>query len=67
MSKALASGEVADVLAAGGLKQPRRSCLADELPEEAGPLLKRRLNVQLTVRSKGNLVPTRSFAELPED
>jgi type I restriction enzyme R subunit len=75
VSKAVASEGVIDIFAAAGLKKPDISILSDEflaeihgLPQRnlAVELLKKLLNDELKVRSKKNLVQSRSFSEMLE-
>ena len=73
VSKAIAPGGVIDLFAAAGLKTPDISILSDEFLEEiqtirhrnlAMELLEKLLNDEIKVRSKKNLVQSRSFAEM---
>jgi len=75
ISKAVVSGEVVDIFAAAGLKNPDLSILSDEFLEEVRGMPQRNLAVELLrkllageikTRSKRNVVQARSFAELLE-
>ena len=75
VSKAVASDGVMDVFEAAGLKKPNISVLSDEFLSEvkdmpqknlAVELLARLLNDEIKVRSKNNLVKSRSFSEMLE-
>ncbi|MGE5352273.1 MAG: type I restriction endonuclease subunit R [Acidobacteriota bacterium] len=76
VSKAVAVGEVIDIFESAGLKKPDISILSDEflaevkdLPQKnlAFELLKKLLNDEIKVRSKRNLIQSRSFAQLLEE
>jgi type I restriction enzyme R subunit len=75
ISKAVASDEVIDIFAAAGLNKPDISLLSDEflaevrgLPQRnlAVELLRKLLNDEIKVRSRGNVVQARSFREMLE-
>jgi type I restriction enzyme R subunit len=75
VSKAVAPGEVIDIFSAAGLKRPDISILSDEflaevqgLPQRnlAVELLRKLLNEEIKVRSRKNVVQSRSFAEMLE-
>ena len=75
ISKAVVSGEVVDIFAAAGLKNPDLSILSDEFLEEVRGMPQRNLAVELLrkllageikTRSKRNVIQARSFAELLE-
>lgn len=75
VSKAIASDEVIDIFASAGLKKPNISILSDEFLEEvrhmpqrnlALEVLKKLLNDEIKVRSRKNLVQSRSFAVMLE-
>jgi len=75
ISNAVASGEVVDIFAAAGLKNPDISILSDEFLAEVRDLPQRNLAVELLqkllkdevrARAKKNLVQSRSFAEMLE-
>ncbi|MBP6834298.1 MAG: type I restriction endonuclease subunit R [Deltaproteobacteria bacterium] len=75
VSKAVASDSVIDIFAAAGLKSPDISILSDQFLAEvrgmehrnlALELLRKLLNDEIVVRSKQNLVQSRSFAALLE-
>ncbi|NPV54724.1 MAG: type I restriction endonuclease subunit R [Firmicutes bacterium] len=75
VDKAIAPDEVIDVFEAAGLPKPDISILSDEFLEEvknlphrnlAVELLRKLLNDEIKVRSRKNLVQSRSFAELLE-
>ncbi|OGW02163.1 MAG: DEAD/DEAH box helicase [Nitrospinae bacterium RIFCSPLOWO2_02_39_17] len=75
ISKAVASDEVIDIFASAGLKRPDISILSDEFLEEvkhmpqrnlAIEVLKKLLNDEIKIRSKRNLVQSKSFAEMLE-
>ena len=75
VSRAVAPGEVIDVLAAAGLHKPDISILSDEflaevrgLPHKnlAVELLRKLLADEIKARSRRNLVQSRSFAEMLE-
>lgn len=75
ISRAVASDEVIDIFKAAGLKQPDISILSDEflaevqgLPQKnvAIELLRKLLNDEIKLRSRKNLVQSRSFAEMLE-
>ena len=75
VSKAVSSDGVMDVFEAAGLKKPNISVLSDEFLSEvkdmpqknlAVELLARLLNDEIKVRSKNNLVKSRSFADMLE-
>jgi type I restriction enzyme, R subunit len=75
ISKAMVSEEVIDVFAAAGLKKPDISILSDEFLAEvramphrnlAVELLQKLLRGEIRLRSKRNVVQSRSFAELLE-
>ena len=76
ISKAVSSDEVVDVFAAAGLKKPDISILSDEFLAEvrgmkhknlAFELLKRLLNDEIKVRSRKNLIQSRTFSAMLED
>ena len=73
VSKAIAPEGVVDLFAAAGLKKPDISILSDEflaevrgMPQEnlAVELLQKLLNDEIRLRSRRNLVQSRSFAEM---
>lgn len=75
VSKAIASDEVIDIFTSAGLKKPDISILSDEFLEEikhmpqrnlALEVLKKLLNDEIKVRSRKNLVQSRSFAVMLE-
>ncbi|HEY3312358.1 MAG TPA: type I restriction endonuclease subunit R [Anaerolineales bacterium] len=75
ISRAVASDEVIDIFKAAGLKKPDISILSDEfladvsnMPQRnvAIELLRKLLNDELKLRSRKNLVQSRSFAEMLE-
>jgi type I restriction enzyme R subunit len=75
ISKAVASDQVIDLFSAAGLKKPDISILSEEflaevrgLPHKnlAIELLRKLLNEEIKVRSKKNLVQSRSFTEMLE-
>ncbi len=75
VDKAIAPDEVIDVFEAAGLPKPDISILSDEFLEEvknlphrnlAVELLRKLLNDEIKVRSRKNLVQSRSFAEMLE-
>jgi len=75
ISKAVVSDRVIDIFDSLGLKKPDISILSDEFLEEikgmqqrnlAFELLKKLLNDEIKVRSKKNLVQSKSFAEMLE-
>ena len=75
ISKAVASDEVIDIFASAGLKRTDISILSDEFLEEvkhmpqrnlAIEVLKKLLNDEIKIRSKRNLVQSKSFAEMLE-
>lgn len=75
VSKAIASEEVIDIFASAGLKRPDISILSDEFLEEiqrmpqrnlALEVLKKLLNDEIKIRSRKNLVQSKSFAEMLE-
>jgi type I restriction enzyme R subunit len=75
VSRAIASDEVIDIFASAGLKRPDISILSDEFLEEvrhmpqrnlALEVLKKLLNDEIKVRSRKNLVQSRSFAVMLE-
>jgi len=75
VSKAVSSNEVVDIFAAAGLRKPDISILSDEFLAEirglphrnlAVELLRKLLHDEIKVRSRKNLVQSRSFAELLE-
>lgn len=75
VSRAIASDEVIDIFASAGLKRPDISILSDEFLEEvrhmpqrnlALEVLKKLLNDEIKVRSRKNLVQSRSFAAMLE-
>ncbi|HZV47242.1 MAG TPA: type I restriction enzyme endonuclease domain-containing protein [Thermodesulfovibrionales bacterium] len=75
VSRAIASEEVIDIFASAGLKRPDISILSDEFLEEvrrmpqrnlALEVLKKLLNDEIKVRSRKNLVQSRSFAVMLE-
>lgn len=75
VSKAVSSDEVVDIFSAAGLKKPDISILSDEFLAEiqgmphrnlALEVLQKLLNDEIKVRSKKNLVQSRSFAEMLE-
>lgn len=76
VSKAIASDEVIDIFASAGLKKPDISILSDEFLEEvqhmpqrnlALEVLKKLLNDEIKIRSRKNLVQSKSFAEMLEE
>jgi type I restriction enzyme R subunit len=75
ISRAIASDEVIDIFKAAGLKKPDISILSDEfladiqnMPQRnvAIELLRKLLNDEIKLRSRKNLVQSRSFAEMLE-
>lgn len=75
VSKAIASGQVIDIFAAAGLKNPDISILSDQFLADvrgmkhrnlAVELLRKLLNDEVKARSRHNLVQARSFADLLE-
>ncbi|KAB3543724.1 MAG: type I restriction endonuclease subunit R, partial [ANME-2 cluster archaeon] len=75
ISKAIVSDKVIDIFAAAGLEKPDISILSDEFLAEvkgmphknlALELLKKLLNDEIKIRSRTNLVESRSFAEMLE-
>ncbi len=75
ISRAVASEEVIDIFKAAGLKKPDISILSDEfladvqnMPQRnvAIELLRKLLNDEIKLRSRKNLVQSRSFAEMLE-
>jgi type I restriction enzyme R subunit len=75
VSKAIALDEVIDIFASAGLKKPDISILSDEFLEEvqhmpqrnlALEVLKKLLNDEIKIRSRKNLVRSKSFAEMLE-
>jgi type I restriction enzyme R subunit len=75
VSKAIASDQVIDIFQAAGLKNPDISILSEEFLADvrgmkhknlAVELLRKLLNDEIKVRSKQNLVQSRSFAEMLE-
>jgi type I restriction enzyme R subunit len=73
ISHAIASDEVIDIFAAAGLKKPDISILSDEFLADVRAMPQRNLAVELLqklikgeirIRSKRNVVQSRSFAEL---
>jgi type I restriction enzyme R subunit len=75
ISRAVASDEVIDLFQAAGLKKPDISILSDEfladvrnMPQQnvAIELLRKLLNDELKLRSRKNLVQSRSFVEMLE-
>lgn len=75
VSKAIASDEVIDIFTSAGLKKPDISILSDEFLEEiqhmpqrnlALEVLKKLLNDEIKIRSRKNLVQSKSFAEMLE-
>ena len=75
ISKAVSSDRVIDIFEAAGLKKPDISILSDEFLAEvkgmphknlAFELLKKLLNDEIKIRSKKNLVQSRSFADMLE-
>ena len=75
ISKAIVSGKVIDIFAAAGLEKPDISILSDEFLAEvkgiphknlALELLKKLLNDEIKIRSRTNLVESRSFSEMLE-
>jgi len=76
VSKAITSDEVIDIFASTGLKKPDISILSDEFLEEvqhmpqrnlALEVLKKLLNDEIKIRSRKNLVQSKSFAEMLEE
>ena len=76
ISRAVSSDEVVDVFAAAGLKKPDISILSEEFLAEvkgmkyknlAFELLKRLLNDEIKVRSRKNLIQSRSFSAMLEE
>ncbi len=76
VSKAVASEEVIDIFAAVGLKNPDISILSDEFLEEVRGLpqknlalevLRKLLNDEIKMRSRQNLVQSRTFSEMLEN
>ncbi|MBP8299091.1 MAG: type I restriction endonuclease subunit R [Planctomycetes bacterium] len=75
VSQAIASDEVIDIFAAAGLKNPDISILSDQFLADvrgmkhknlAVELLRKLLNDEVKVRSRQNLVQSRSFTDLLE-
>jgi type I restriction enzyme R subunit len=75
ISKAVVSDKVVDILDSLGLKKPDISILSDEFLEDikgmkhknlAFELLKKLLNDEIKVRSRKNLVQSKSFADMLE-
>lgn len=75
ISRAVASDEVIDIFKAAGLKKPDISILSDEflaeiqnMPQKnvAVELLRKLLNDEIKLRSRKNVVLSRSFAEMLE-
>lgn len=75
ISRAVASDEVIDIFKAAGLKKPDISILSDEfladmknMPQRnvAIELLRKLLNDEIKLRSRKNVVQSRSFAEMLE-
>jgi type I restriction enzyme R subunit len=75
ISRAVASEEVIDIFTAAGIKKPDISILSDEFLAEiqgmsqrnlALELLKKLLNDEIKLRSRKNLVQSRSFSEMLE-
>jgi type I restriction enzyme R subunit len=75
ISRAVASDEVIDIFKAAGLKKPDISILSDEfladiqnMPQHnvAIELLRKLLNDEIKLRSRKNVVQSRSFAEMLE-
>jgi len=75
ISRAVASDEVIDIFKAAGLKKPDISILSDEfladiqnMPQRnvAVELLRKLLNDEIRLRSRKNLVQSRSFSEMLE-
>jgi type I restriction enzyme R subunit len=75
ISRAVASDEVIDIFKSAGLKKPDISILSDEfladiqnMPQRnvAIELLRKLLNDEIKLRSRKNLVQSRSFAEMLE-
>jgi type I restriction enzyme R subunit len=75
VSRAVASDEVLDIFAAAGLKKPDISILSEDFLAEvrdmpqrnlAVELLQKLLNNEIKLRSRRNLVQSRSFAEMLE-
>ncbi|MEK7442004.1 MAG: type I restriction enzyme endonuclease domain-containing protein, partial [Chloroflexota bacterium] len=75
ISRAVASDEVIDIFKAAGLKKPDISILSDEfladmknMPQRnvALELLRKLLNDEIKLRSRKNVVQSRSFAEMLE-
>jgi type I restriction enzyme R subunit len=75
ISRAVASDEVIDIFKSAGLKKPDISILSDEfladiqnMPQHnvAIELLRKLLNDEIRLRSRKNLVQSRSFAEMLE-
>ena len=75
VSRAVASEEVIDILAAAGLKKPDISILSDDFLQEvrqlphrnlAVELLRKLLNDEIKTNSRKNVVQARSFAEMLE-
>lgn len=75
ISRAVASDEVIDIFKAAGLKKPDISILSDEflaeiqnMPQKnvAVELLRKLLNDEINLRSRKNVVLSRSFAEMLE-
>lgn len=73
ISRSVASGEIVDIFTAAGMDRPDISILSDEFLAEVRDLphknlaleaLKKLLNDEIRVRSKRNLVQSRSFAEM---
>jgi len=75
VSKAVASKQVVDIFAAAGLKNPDISILSDEFLEDVRGLpqqnlalkvLQKLINDEIKMRSRRNLVQSRSFAQILE-
>ena len=76
LSRAITSNEVIDLFSAAALKKPDLSILSDDFLQEmrglqhknlAVEMLKKPINDEITVRSKKNLVQSRSFVEMLEE
>lgn len=76
ISQAVSSDEVVDVFAAAGLKKPDISILSEEFLAEvrgmkhknlAFELLKRLLNDEIKIRSRKNLIQSRTFSAMLEE
>lgn len=76
VSRAVASNQVIDIFATAGLEKPELSILSDDFLEEvrgipqknlALELLRKLLNDEIKVRSRRNVVQSRTFSEMLEN